>query len=68
MLLQIMMVGKKLPKVDEIMAILLAKYISLSTNDYGYGVAAEELTVNHVNTFFLKAKSAASQEKNKKLA
>ena len=52
MLLQIMMVGKKLPKVDEIMAILLAKYISLSTNDYGYGVAAEELTVNHVNTFF----------------
>ena len=57
MLLHRMMVGYQCSKFSKLMSSPLAKYISLATNDCGYGGTAEELIVNHVHPLFLKAKS-----------
>ena len=64
MLLCNMMVGEELSIIDELMDSPLDKYISLATNDFGYGGMADELIVNYVHLLFLKAKSAASREDN----
>ena len=50
MSLHIMMVGYQCPTVSELMANLLAKYISLAANDCGYGNKAEELINNFLIT------------------
>ena len=42
----------------------LAKYITLASNDCGYGGTAEVLIVSYVHPLFLKAHSAASKENN----
>ena len=64
MLLQSMMVGEQLPIVAWLMASILAKYISLASNDCWYAGTAAELMVNYVQPLFLKAKSAISWEGN----
>ena len=52
MQLQILKFIGQCPTVDEIIAIALDKYITLTANDCGYGDTSEE--------FFLKAKYATS--------
>ena len=42
----------------------LAKYITLATNECGYGGTVEELIVSYVHPLFLKAHLAASKENN----
>ena len=42
----------------------VAKYITLSSNDYVYGGTAEDLIVNYIHPLFLKANSAASWDYN----
>ena len=52
------------PTVAELMASLLAKYITLAADDCGYGGTTEELIVDYIHPLFLKAKAAASREDN----
>jgi hypothetical protein len=52
---------KTIPTVADLLASPLAKYITLSANDCGYGGTAEELIVTYVHPLFLKAHSAASK-------
>ena len=60
MLLQSMTVEKQCPIVAGLMDSTVANYITLSSNDYGYGGTAEDLIVNYIHPLFLKANSAAS--------
>ena len=55
------MVGEPCQTVADLMASLLAKYITLAAKDCLYGGTADELILNYVHMLFLKAKSAASQ-------
>ena len=55
MLLQSMTVEKQCPIVAGLMDSTVAKYITLSSNDYVYGGTAEDLIVNDIHPLFLKA-------------
>ena len=53
-----------LPSVEDILASPLSHFITFAANSCGYKGSAQELMVNWVHPFFLKAKSAASKEDN----
>ena len=53
-----------LPSVEDILASPLSRFITFAANSCGYKGSAQELMVNWVHPFFLKAKSAASKEDN----
>ena len=46
------MVEEQCPKVAELMASPLAKYITIAADDCGYSVTTEELIVKYVHPFF----------------
>ena len=46
------------------MDIPISKFITLAINNCGYSGTSEDLIVNHVHPFFLKAKATASAEDN----
>ena len=48
--------------IKELLDSPVSKFITLAANDCGYPGTSEDLIVNHVHPFFLKAKAAASAE------
>ena len=58
------MVEEQCPKVAELMASPLAKYITIAADDCGYSVTTEELIVKYVHPFLKKSRPATSQEDN----
>ena len=59
-----MTLDKTIPTVADLLAIPLAKYITLTANDCGYSGTAEELIVLYVHPLFVKAYSAESKADN----
>ena len=66
MLIQIITVGYQCPTIADLMNIPLDNYITITANHCRCGSTAEELILNYIHPFFLKAKSTASQEDNQK--
>jgi hypothetical protein len=64
MALMSLMLDKTIPTVADLLASLLARYITLAANDCGYSGTAEKLIVSYVHPLFLKARSAASKADN----
>ncbi len=64
MALMSLALDKTIPAVADLLASLLARYITLAANDCGYSGTAEELIVSYVPPLFLKAHLAASKADN----
>ena len=64
MFLQILKFVEQCPTLAELVDITLDNYITIAANNCGYNVTAEDLIVNYVHSFFLKAKPDKSQEEN----
>ncbi len=59
-----MRVEESCPAISELLASLLAEFITLAANDCGYSGTEKELIVNYIHPLFLKAKATVSKEDN----
>ena len=50
--------------IAELLDSKISNFITLAANDCGYDGTTEDIIVNYVHPFFLKAKAAASQADN----